>query len=129
MTTIRPRTRRSSKDSGPTVLVFPECLPQEKAKAKAKVRVRVRDAEVKVRGKVKVTVKAKVKVKVKVKEKAKEKAKVKVRVSTLVQVRQTAMVVSSVGRRCTGPMNVPRPAGDHTVLRRAGPNSAGTKRP
>ena len=125
MTTTRLPTRRSSKDSGPMVLVFPECLPQEKAKAK--VRVRVRDAEVKVRGKVKVTVKAKVKVKVK--EKAKEKAKVKVRVSTLVQVRQLVMVVSSVGRRRTGPMNVPRPVGDHTVLRLGGLNSAGTKRP
>ena len=137
MTTTRPRTRRSSKDSGPMVLVFPECLPQEKAKAKAKVRVRVRDAEVKVRGKVKVTVKAKVRVKakvkvkekVKVKVKATEKAKVKVRVSTLVQVRQLVMVVSSVGRKRTGQMNVPRPVGDHTVLRLGGLNSAGTKRP
>ena len=129
MTITRPRTRHSSKDSGPMAWVCPECLPQEKAKAK--VRVRVRDAEAKVKGKVKVTVKAKAKVKakVKVKEKAKEKAKVKVRVNTSVQVQQQVMVVSSVGRRRTGPMNVPRPAGDHTVLRRAGPNSAGTKRP
>ena len=129
MTTTRPPIRRSPQVSGPMVLVFPACLPQVKAKVRAKVRVRVRDAEVKVRGKVKVTVKAKVKVKVKVKEKAKEKAKVKVRVSTLVQVRQLVMVVSSVGRKRTGQMNVPRPVGDHTVLRRAGPNSAGTKRP
>ena len=129
MTITRPRTRHSSKDSGPMAWVCPECLPQEKAKAK--VRVRVRDAEAKVKGKVKVTVKvkAKVKVKVKVKEKAKEKAKVKVRVSTLVQVRQLVMVVSSVGRKNTGQMNVPRPVGDHTVLRLGGLNSAGTKRP
>ena len=125
MTTIRPRTRRSSKDSGPMVLVFPECMPQEKAKAKAKVRVRVRDAEAKVKGKVKVMVKVKVKVKVK----AKEKAKVKVRVNTSVQVQLQVMVVSSVGRRRTGPMNVPRPAGGHIALRRAGLNSAGMKRP
>ena len=131
MTTTRPRIRRSLKDSGPMVLVFPVCLL--KAKERAKVRVRVRDAEAKVKGKVKVTVKAKakvkVKVKVKVKEKAKEKAKVKVRVSTLVQVRQLVMVVSSVGRKNTGQMNVPRPVGDHTVLRLGGLNSAGTKRP
>ena len=127
MTTTRPRTRHSSKDSGLMALVCPGCLPLEKAKAK--VRVRVRDAEVKVRGKVKVTVKAKVKEKVKVKVKAKEKAKVKVRVSTLVQVRQLVMVVSSVGRKNTGQMNVPRPVGDHTVLRLGGLNSAGTKRP
>ena len=139
MTTTRPRTRHSSKDSEPMAWVCPECLPQEKAKAKAKVRVRVRDAEVKVRGKVKVKVKAKVKekvkvkvkakVKAKVKEKAKEKAKVKVRVSTLVQVRQLVMVVSSVGRRRTGQTNVPRPVGDHTVLRLGGLNGVGTNRP
>ena len=129
MTITRPHTRHSSKDSEPMAWVCPECLPQEKAKAK--VRVRVRDAEAKVKGKVKVTVKvkAKVKVKVKVKEKAKEKAKAKVRVSTLVQVRQLVMVVSSVGRKNTGQMNVPRPVGDHTVLRLGGLNSAGTKRP
>ena len=129
MTTTRPRTRHSSKDSGLMALVCPGCLPLEKAKAK--VRVRVRDAEAKVKGKVKVTVKAKekVKVKVKVKGKAKEKAKVKVRVSTLVQVRQLVMVVSSVGRKNTGQMNVPRPVGDHTVLRLGGLNSVGTKRP
>ena len=133
MTTTRPRTRHSSKDSGLMALVCPVCLPLEKAKARAKVRVRVRDAEAKVKGKVKVKVKAKERAKVKVKAKerakAKEKAKVKVRVSTLVQVRQLVMVVSSVGRRCTGPTNVPRPVGDHTVLRLGGLNSAGTKRP
>ena len=77
----------------------------------------------------KVKAKAKAKVKVKVKEKAKEKAKVKVRVSTLVQVRQLVMVVSSVGRRRTGQTNVPRPVGDHTVLRLGGLNGVGTNRP
>ena len=127
MTTTRPRTRHSSKDSGLMALVCPGCLPLEKAKAK--VRVRVRDAEVKVRGKVKVTVKAKVKVKEKVKEKAKEKAKVKIKVSTSVQVRQLVVVVSSAGRKRTGQRNVPRPVRDHTVLRRGGLNSVGTKRP
>ena len=125
MTTTRPRTRHSSKDSGLMALVCPGCLPREKVKAK--VRVRVRDAEVKVRGKVKVTVKAKVKEKVK--ERAKEKAKVKIKVSTSVQVRQLVVVVSSAGRKRTGQRNVPRPVRDHTVLRRGGLNSVGTKRP
>ena len=119
MTTIRLRTRRSLKDSGPMVLVFPACLPQEKAKAK--VRAKVRGAEVKV--KVKVTVK------VKAKERAKVKAKAKVRVNMSVQVQAQVMVVSSVGQRSTGPTNVPKLAGGRIALRRGGLSSAGTKRP
>ena len=129
MTTTKLPRRRSSKDSVPTALVFPACLPQVKAKVRAKVRVKVRGAEVKVKGKVRVMVKVQAQEGAKVKEKAKEKAKVKVKVSTSVQVRQLVMVVSSVGRKRTGQMNVPRPVGDHTVLRLGGLNSAGTKRP
>ena len=128
MTTTRLPTKRSSKVSVPMVLVFPECLPLEKAKAKVKVRVRV-EAEVKVKGKVKVTVKVKAKERAKVKVKAKEKAKEKVRVNTSVQVQLQVMVVSSAGQRSTGPKNVPRPAGGHIALRRGGLNSAGMNRP
>ena len=127
MTTTMPRTRRSLKDSGPMVLVFPVCPPR--AKERAKVKVRVRDAEAKVKEKVKVKVKVKAKVRVKVKENAKEKAKVKVRVSMSVQVHVQVMVVSSVGRRSTGPGNVPKLAGGLVALRRGGLSSAGTKRP
>ena len=127
MTTTMPRTRRSLKVSGPMVLVFPVCLL--KAKERAKVRVRVRDAEAKVKEKVKVKVKVKAKVRVKVKEKAKEKAKAKVRVNMSVQVQAQVMVVSSVGRRSTGPRNVPKLAGGLVALRRGGLSSAGTNRP
>ena len=126
MTTIKLRTRRSSKASEPMALVFPGCLPQEKEKAKEKVRVRI---GAKVKAKVKVTVKVKAKERAKVKVKAKEKAKEKVRVNTSVQVQLQVMVVSSAGQRSTGPKNVPRPAGGHIALRRGGLNSAGMNRP
>ena len=126
MTTIRLRTRRSLKGSGPMELVFPVCLL--KVKERAKVRVRVRDAEAKVKEKVKVKVKVKAKVRVKVKEKAKEKAKVKVRGNTSVQVQRQVMVVSSADQRSTGLPIVHRPAGGLIAPRREEQNSAGMKR-
>ena len=130
MTTIRLRTRRSLKVSGPMVLVFPACLPKAKERAKVRVKVRVRDAEAKAKEKVrvKVTVKVKAKVRVKVKEKAKVKAKVEVRVNPLVPVQQQVTVVSSADQRSTGLPIVHRPAGGHTVPRREERNSAGMKR-
>ena len=128
MTTIKPRTRRSLKVSGPMVLVFPACLPKAKERAKVRVKVRVRDAEAKAKEKVRVKVKVKAKVRVKVKEKAKEKAKVKVRGNTLVPVQPQVTVVSSADQRSTGLPIVHRPAGGLIAPRREEQNSAGMKR-
>ena len=128
MTTIRLRTRRSLKVSGPMVLVFPACLPKAKERAKVRVKVRVRDAEAKAKEKVRVKVKVKAKVRVKVKEKAEEKAKVKVRGNTLVPVQLQVKVVSSADQRSTGLPIVHRPAGGLIAPRREERNSAGMKR-
>ena len=128
MTTTRLPIRRSSKVSGPMVLVFPECLLKAKERAKVRVKVRVRDAEAKAKEKVRVKVKVKAKVRVKVKEKAKEKAKVKVRGNTLVPVQLQVKVVSSAVQRSTGLPIVHRPAGGLIVPRRDERNNAGMRR-
>ena len=101
------------------VLVFPECLPKEKAKAKGKAKAEAR-AKAKER--------EREREKEKEKAKAKAKAKVKVSITSVPVRRRRTTPVLYVDLRSTGLPIAHRTDRGRTARRRQRPNSVGMNR-